>query len=165
MRPLRVSASLSLDHPVSCQHLAAIKYPVWWIWQQLISCWVKLIVYWHWSAVHNTPPTLIMGNVGNQRLSVMMGGPGHRAQRSFVWWTLQQGTWNTMDWMLHCTAAKDPYTKSLWVNFDIFKFIVRGGFSGSVAELKIHHWNKDKHKRVGSCGILYHGALHHPILI
>ena len=44
-----------------------------------------------------------------------------------------------MDWMLHCTAAKDPYTKSLWVNFDIFKFIVRRGFSGSVAELKINH--------------------------
>lgn len=42
-------------------------------------------------------------------------------------------------WMLHCTAAKDPYTKSLWVNFDIFKFIVRRGFSGSVAELKINH--------------------------
>ena len=75
MRPLRVSASLSLDHPVSCQHLAAINYRVWWIWQQLISCWVKLIVYWHWTAVHDTPPTLIMGNVGNQRLSVMMSGP------------------------------------------------------------------------------------------
>ena len=142
MRPLRVSASLCLDHPVSCQLSALGCYQVSSLMNlttinfllSKIDCVLTLVRGPHYATNPYYGKCWEPASVRND------GRP--RSSCSPIICVVDITARNMEHWNTGCSTALrlKTHTQKVYGSILIYlNSLFRRGFSGSVAELKIHH--------------------------